>query len=241
MNNFGACKYSESKVNYWGRHEFAICHVNLVLCLPCQQDNRISHRQKFVIIMSLQCSEILIKIQTFSFTKMHLNVSSAKKQPFCPGGNELIHVLLEREYSGELGQYRVQYYPNRVSLTKWRFYFFNTTQWVQAWYSVWIFPHVYNSYGPQWYIKWSGVFIISIVEHEKAGNHFEAKVSPIDIICVLLVSLNHLKYHVETHWNDCIRISLKQWGCDGSLLCSFVLRCYLNWFLYNYGHCLRQR
>ena len=36
-------------------------------------------------------SEILIKIQNFSFAKMHLKVSSAKWQPFCPGGDELTH------------------------------------------------------------------------------------------------------------------------------------------------------
>ena len=34
-------------------------------------------------------SEILIKIQNFSFTKMHLKILSAKWQPFCPGGDEL--------------------------------------------------------------------------------------------------------------------------------------------------------
>ena len=30
-------------------------------------------------------SEILIKIQNFSFTKMHLKISSVKRRPFCPG------------------------------------------------------------------------------------------------------------------------------------------------------------
>ena len=34
-------------------------------------------------------SEILSKIQNFSFTKMHLNISSAKWQPFCLGTDEL--------------------------------------------------------------------------------------------------------------------------------------------------------
>ena len=38
---------------------------------------------------------ILIKIQNFSFTKMHLKISSAKWQPFCPGGwvNDIISQL----------------------------------------------------------------------------------------------------------------------------------------------------
>ena len=34
-------------------------------------------------------SEILIEIQTFSFTMMHLKLSSAKWRPFCPGGDEI--------------------------------------------------------------------------------------------------------------------------------------------------------
>ena len=35
-------------------------------------------------------SEILVKIQNFSFTKMHLKLSSAKWWPFCPGGDEVM-------------------------------------------------------------------------------------------------------------------------------------------------------
>ena len=34
-------------------------------------------------------NEILIKIQNFSFTKMQLEISSAKRPPFCPGRDEL--------------------------------------------------------------------------------------------------------------------------------------------------------
>ena len=37
-------------------------------------------------------SEILIKMHTFSFKKIHLKLSSAKWQPFCLGLNVLIHV-----------------------------------------------------------------------------------------------------------------------------------------------------
>ena len=36
--------------------------------------------------------EILIKIPNFSFTRMHLNISSAKWLPFCPGIDELIQL-----------------------------------------------------------------------------------------------------------------------------------------------------
>ena len=38
-------------------------------------------------------SEIWIKIQNFSFMKMHLKISSAKLCSFCPGGDELSHSL----------------------------------------------------------------------------------------------------------------------------------------------------
>ena len=34
-------------------------------------------------------SEILIKTQKISFKKMHLKMSSAKRWPSCPGGDEL--------------------------------------------------------------------------------------------------------------------------------------------------------
>ena len=36
-------------------------------------------------------SEIFIKIQNFSFGKMHMKISPAKWRPFCPGGDELTH------------------------------------------------------------------------------------------------------------------------------------------------------
>ena len=39
--------------------------------------------------LGLTFSELLIEIQNFSFTKMHLKISSAKWRPFCPGEDEL--------------------------------------------------------------------------------------------------------------------------------------------------------
>ena len=35
-------------------------------------------------------SETSIKMKKFSFTKMHMKISSTKQRPFCPGGDELI-------------------------------------------------------------------------------------------------------------------------------------------------------
>ena len=40
--------------------------------------------------LAINFSEIYIKIQNFLFTKMHLNIFSAKWQPFCPREDELI-------------------------------------------------------------------------------------------------------------------------------------------------------
>ena len=37
-------------------------------------------------------NEILFEIQIFSFKKTHLNISSAKWRPFCPGGDEIMAV-----------------------------------------------------------------------------------------------------------------------------------------------------
>ena len=48
--------------------------------------------------LGINFNEILIKIQHFSFTKMHLKISSAKWKPFCSGRNELTvlrwHIIL---------------------------------------------------------------------------------------------------------------------------------------------------
>ena len=40
--------------------------------------------------LSTNFSEIFIRIQNFSFTKIHMNISSAKMRPFCPGEDELM-------------------------------------------------------------------------------------------------------------------------------------------------------
>ena len=50
---------------------------------------------RFVVNWTIRTnfSEILIKIQNFSFTKMHLKISSAKWRQFCPGGDEFIEPI----------------------------------------------------------------------------------------------------------------------------------------------------
>ena len=39
--------------------------------------------------LGITCSDILVKMQNFSFTKMHLKISSAKWRPFSPRGDEM--------------------------------------------------------------------------------------------------------------------------------------------------------
>ena len=44
--------------------------------------------------MGTNFSEILIKMQNFSFTKMHMKITPAKWRPFCPGGGGLTRVII---------------------------------------------------------------------------------------------------------------------------------------------------
>ena len=44
-----------------------------------------------------QTIELLIEIQTFSFKKRHLKVSSAELRPFCLGLNELRIILYQHQ------------------------------------------------------------------------------------------------------------------------------------------------
>ena len=83
-------------LTHWGR-VMHICVVNLTIIGP---DNGLSPGRRQAIIWTnagilligpwgTNFSEILIGIQTFSFKKMHLKMSSAKRRPFCLGLNVL--------------------------------------------------------------------------------------------------------------------------------------------------------
>ena len=58
---------------------------------PGRRQTIISTNDEILLIgpLGTNFSEILIRIQTISFTKMHLKMSSAKWRPFCLGLNEL--------------------------------------------------------------------------------------------------------------------------------------------------------
>ena len=92
-----------NELTHWGRVT-DICIGKLTIIgsdnglLPAWRQAIISTNARILLIgpLGTNFSEILIGIQTFSFTKMHLKMSSAKWRPFCLGPNELntlLHML----------------------------------------------------------------------------------------------------------------------------------------------------
>ena len=90
-----------SRLSHWGR-ETHICVSQLT---NIGSDNGLSPGRRQAIIwnnaglllnepLGTNFSEISIRIQTFSFKKMHLNMSSAKWRPLCLGLNVLTHLGL---------------------------------------------------------------------------------------------------------------------------------------------------
>ena len=84
-------------LTHWG-WVMHICVGNLTIV---DSDNGLSPGRREAVIWTnagillmepfrTKLGEIVIKILTFSFKKMHLIVSSAKWRPFCPGGDALI-------------------------------------------------------------------------------------------------------------------------------------------------------
>ena len=87
---------SAGLLTHWGR-ETHICVSKISII---GSDNGLSPGRRQAIIwtkagilsigsIGTSFNEILIEIQTFSFTKMHLKMSSAKWRPFCLGLNVL--------------------------------------------------------------------------------------------------------------------------------------------------------
>ena len=89
------CEHCQIMLTHWGRVT-NICVGNLTII---GSDNGLSPYRRQAIIWTnagilligplRTFSEILIYIQTFSFKKMHLKMSSAKWRPFCLGLNVL--------------------------------------------------------------------------------------------------------------------------------------------------------
>ena len=90
--------YFSSALTHWG----LATHICISKLTIIGSDNGFSSGRRQAIIwtnaglssigpLKTNFSEILIKTQNFSFTKMHLKISSGKRQLFCPGGDVLNH------------------------------------------------------------------------------------------------------------------------------------------------------
>ena len=86
-----------SALTHWGR----VTHICISKITIIGSDNGLSPGRRQAIIwtnagilligpLGIKFSEILIEINTFSFKKMHLKLSSAKRRPFCLCLNELM-------------------------------------------------------------------------------------------------------------------------------------------------------
>ena len=92
-----------TSLTHWGR-ETHIC-VGKLTSIASDNGSSPSRRQAIIWInagillirpLGTNFSEILIEIHTFSFKKMHLKMSSAKRWPFCLGLNEFsIHANIQ--------------------------------------------------------------------------------------------------------------------------------------------------
>ena len=87
---------SGNKLTHWGQ----VTHICISKLTIIGSDNGLSPDRRQAIIwtnaglllighLGTNFSEILIQILTFSFKKMHLKVSSAKRRPYCLGLNVL--------------------------------------------------------------------------------------------------------------------------------------------------------
>ena len=90
-----------SMLTHWGR----MTHICLHKLTIIGSDNALSPERRQASIwtnagilligtLGTNFSEILSEIHTFSFKKMHLKISSAKRRPFCLGLNVLMLVKL---------------------------------------------------------------------------------------------------------------------------------------------------
>ena len=97
-------------LTHWG----LVTHICVSKLTIIGSDNGLSPERRQAIIwtnagilligtIGTNFSEILIRIQIFSFKKMHLKMSSAKWHPFCLSLNELTHCGLVTPYGIGLG------------------------------------------------------------------------------------------------------------------------------------------
>ena len=110
-------------LTHWGR----VTHICVGKSTTIGSDNGLSPDRRQAIIwpnagilligpLGTYFSEILTGIQTFSFKKMHLKISSAKWRPFCLGINVLMRLwqTCDEEYSEKRTMSVVQSYYNFI-------------------------------------------------------------------------------------------------------------------------------
>ena len=92
----GCCQTTSHYLTHWGR----VTHICVSDLTSIGSDNGLSPGRRQAIIrtnagillirpLGTNFSEFLVEILMFSFKKMRLKVSSAKRRPFCLGLNEL--------------------------------------------------------------------------------------------------------------------------------------------------------
>ena len=98
VSNKALAKIKISHLTHWGR----VTHISVRKLTVIGSDNGLSPGRRQAIIwtntgilligpLGTNFNEIIIKIHTFSFKKIHLKMSSGKWRPFCLGLNVLIH------------------------------------------------------------------------------------------------------------------------------------------------------
>ena len=117
--------YKYAYLTHWGR-VMHICVGNLTITgsdngLPPGRCQAIIWTSAGILLigpLGTNFSEILIGIQTFSFKKMHLKMSSAKWRQFCPGLNVLIHYFIALITRGSITVSVFQSLPNQQNVTQ---------------------------------------------------------------------------------------------------------------------------
>ena len=116
---------SSGPLTHWGR----VTHICVGTLTIVGSDNGLSPERRQPIIrtnagmlligpLGTNFSENLIEILTFSFTKMHLKMSSAKWRPFCLGLNVLTHFGMVASY----GESELEHHGsgNALPLNRWQ-------------------------------------------------------------------------------------------------------------------------
>ena len=128
--------FDDKLLSHWGR----VTHICVSKLTSIGSDNGLSPDRHQAIIwtnagilligpLGTNFSEISIEILTFSFKKMRLKVSSAKRRPFCLGLNVLTHCAL--------GHSSLMFVPN------------SPTDYKSTWFGKSLFPHKWQAKLPE--------------------------------------------------------------------------------------------